>query len=130
MQAHRQSSRALLLGHNTPRRATLHPRLDNDDDAMNTIQSVLPADATARVLEEYLASAAQSRESGFDSDEAMSTDSEGSFIDESSSSLATSSDVASAFSSLTLFDRLHTGSIGSDDSGFSSDDEFADDEIR
>ncbi|KAH9840697.1 uncharacterized protein C8Q71DRAFT_721196 [Rhodofomes roseus] len=95
---------------------------------MNTIQSVLPADATARVLEEYLASAAQSRESGFDSDEAMSTDS--SFIDESSSSLATSSDVASAFSSLTLFDRLHTGSIGSDDSGFSSDDEFADDEIR
>ncbi|KZT67529.1 hypothetical protein DAEQUDRAFT_387955 [Daedalea quercina L-15889] len=97
---------------------------------MDTIRSVLPADATARVLEEYLTSVSQSRESDYDSDEAMSTDSEGSFIEEGSSSLATSSDVASALSRMTLFDMLHNADIESDDSAFSSDDEFAEDSIR
>jgi len=98
---------------------------------MNAIQSVLPAEATARVLEEYLASVTRSRESGYDSDEAMSTDSDASFTEEGSSSFATtSSDVASALSSLTLFDRVHTADIASDDSAFSSDDEFAEEGTR
>lgn len=98
---------------------------------MNAIRSVLPADATARILEEYLASVTESGEAGYESDEAMSTDSEASLGDDDpGSSLATSSDVASALSHMTLFDTLHTCDIASDDSAFSSDDEFAEDHIR
>ncbi|EPS99943.1 hypothetical protein FOMPIDRAFT_1016843 [Fomitopsis schrenkii] len=97
---------------------------------MDSIRSVLPADATARILEEYLASVTQSRETGHESDEAMSTDSEDSFDGDDPGSFTTSSDVTSALSHMTLFDALHTSDITSDDSAFSSDDEFADDHIR
>lgn len=109
----------------------LHSPLLANLTVMDTIRSVLPADATARILEEYLASVTQSREAGYESDEAMSTDSEASFGDDDpGSSLATSSDVASALSNMTLFDALHTSDIASDDSAFSSDDEFAEEPIR
>lgn len=78
------------------------------------------------ILEQYLASVQKEHIEGHDSDEAMSTDSDSEFESEGDSvSFAPSSSLSTAFSSITLFDAVQPDDIDSDDSAFSSEDEFA-----
>ncbi|CCM02336.1 uncharacterized protein FIBRA_04428 [Fibroporia radiculosa] len=79
------------------------------------------------IMQQYLEVIEKEREAGYESDEAMSTDSE---YEEEHSLPVDVSHISSAISSITLYDATHPEDIESDDSAFSSDDEYANDNAR
>lgn len=86
----------------------------------------LPAYWPADILEQYLQGVWKDQEMGADEDDAMSTDSESDSIFEEGSSITMSGD--SNMSDISVIH--HPDDIASDDSAFSSEDEFASDAIR
>jgi len=105
-------------------------------DCSNTRTTTMPNIATnddllyqqREIMAQYLASVQKEHEAGHESDEAMSTDSSPSDIEEEDESSSPS--LTSAISSMALYDATHPADIASDDSAFSSDDEFSEDTVR